>query len=98
MEIREEYGLFFQMNCATVLHPRGIRERIFVKKMLSAQAIDLIATDAHDTQRRPVCMKAAYEKLMISTESAIRVGWFSLGKGSETGRKHRVNEHGKRCG
>lgn len=64
MQIREEYGLFFQMNCATVLHPRGIRERIFVKKMLSAQAIDLIATDAHDTQRRPVCMKAAYEKLL----------------------------------
>ena len=31
--------------------------------MLRAHAIDLVATDAHDTRRRPVCMKAAYEKL-----------------------------------
>ena len=64
MDIREEYGLIFQMNCATVLHPRGIWERIFVRKMLTAQAIDVIATDAHDTQRRPVCMNAAYQKLL----------------------------------
>lgn len=63
MEIREEYGLFFQMNCSTVLYPHGLRERYFIWRMLRAHAIDLVATDAHDTRRRPVCMKAAYEKL-----------------------------------
>lgn len=64
MSIREEYGLCYQMNCATVLQPRGLRERRFVQRMLREQAIDLIATDAHDVERRPVCMRAAYGRLL----------------------------------
>lgn len=63
MEIREEHGVFFQMNCATVLHPRGFRTGHFVRKMLEAQAIDLVATDAHDTAVRPVRMQDAHRLL-----------------------------------
>ena len=63
MDMREEYGLLFQMNCETVLHPRGFRERRFVKRMLASCAIDAIATDAHDAIHRPARMKAAYQKI-----------------------------------
>ena len=63
MELREEYGLYYQMNCNTVLHPRGLLGKRFVRRMLEARAIDLVATDAHDTERRPVCMKAAHAEL-----------------------------------
>ena len=63
MEAREEYGLLFQMNCETVLHPRGFRERRFVSWLLKAQTIDAIATDAHDAIHRPAPMKAAYQKI-----------------------------------
>lgn len=68
MEIREECGLFYQMNCSTVLEPRGIREHIFVRRMLGAQAIDLVATDAHDTAGRAVCMKETYRALLDRCE------------------------------
>ena len=64
MEIREDYGLRFQMNCETILHPHGFREKRFVNRMLEEEAIDAIATDAHDVVRRPVLMKKAYEKIV----------------------------------
>lgn len=60
MDIREDCGLFLQMNCETVLHPRGFWEKRFVRSMLEAQAIDLVASDAHDTSTRPVLMQNAY--------------------------------------
>lgn len=63
MAMREEYGLIYQMNCQTVLRPRGLWESLFVNKMLENRAIDLVATDAHDTVRRPICMNAAYQEL-----------------------------------
>ena len=61
MEMRQEYGLAYQMNCHTVLHPAGIWQRRFVRSMLAAQAIDAIATDAHDTHLRPVLMREAQQ-------------------------------------
>ena len=74
MEAREEYGLIFQMNCETVLHPRGFRERRFVSWLLKAQTIDAIATDAHDTALRPVRMREAYQQLVL--QYGIRyAGW-----------------------
>ena len=63
MELREEYGLIYQMNCETVLLPFDFLERRFVRRMLHAQAIDLIASDAHDTRNRPTCMRETYQEL-----------------------------------
>ena len=63
IELRDDYGLLYQVNCDTILHPHGFRERRFVKKMLEEEAIDAIATDAHDVQRRPVHMMEAYRKI-----------------------------------
>ena len=61
MALREEYGILYQMNCNTVLRPRGLRTRYFVWRMLRERAIDLIASDAHDADARPVQMRAAYK-------------------------------------
>lgn len=61
MALREEYGILYQMNCNTVLYPRGLRTRYFVWRMLRERAIDLIASDAHDANARPVRMRAAYK-------------------------------------
>ena len=63
MDMREEYGLLYQMNSETVLQPRGFREKRFVKRMLASCAIDAIATDAHDAIHRPARMKVAYQKI-----------------------------------
>ena len=37
--------------------------------MLDAQAIDLVATDAHDTAGRAACMKETYRALLDRCES-----------------------------
>ena len=62
-DIREEYGLLYQMNCSTVLRPGGFWKRSFVRRMLQLQAIDAIATDAHDSARRPARMRAAHQRI-----------------------------------
>lgn len=61
IQLREDYGITFQMNCHTITHPHGFMEQLFVYRMLKAHAIDVMATDAHDTVHRPVCMQAAYQ-------------------------------------
>ncbi len=64
MELREECGLVYQMNCDTILRPRWGRERRFVRELLGARAVDVMASDAHDTVRRPVRMREAYQKVL----------------------------------
>ena len=61
--LRSEYGLLFQMNCSTILHPSGIIRSHFVRTLLNEEAVDLMATDAHDVRRRPVRMRAAYDRI-----------------------------------
>lgn len=62
LRFKEDYGLVYQMNCETLLGPHGLMERLFVRRMLEEQAIDLLASDAHDTVRRPARMQQAYMK------------------------------------
>lgn len=80
IEMRNDYGLLFQMNCETVLHPRGFRQRRFVKYMLRERAIDVLATDAHDVRCRPVLMREAYQKIVREygkryARKLTRLGW-----------------------
>ena len=63
MKLREDYGLIYQMNCEAILQPLGFRERRFVRRMLREQAIDVVATDAHDARNRPPRMRMAYRAL-----------------------------------
>ena len=60
MRFKEDHGLFYQMNCGALLRPQGMSGRLFVRRMMEQRAIDLLATDAHDAVRRPVCMRKAY--------------------------------------
>lgn len=90
MDMREEYGLLYQMNSETVLQPRGFREKHFVKRMLASCAIDAIATDAHDAIRRPARMKAAYQKIakeqgMDYAERLVSLGLKLMGKEGTNG-------------
>ena len=62
MRFKEDHGLIYQMNCDTLLTPRTLTERLFVRRMMEERAIDLLATDAHDTQQRPARMRQAYAK------------------------------------
>ena len=59
LALREDYGLYFQVNCAAALRPRGLRQRRFIRRLLAAGAVDLLATDAHNTDRRAPCMRPA---------------------------------------
>ena len=61
-QFKEDYGLVYQMNCETLIRPHGLMERLFVRRMMEEQAIDLLASDAHDTVRRPSRMQQAYVK------------------------------------
>ena len=90
MEIREEYGLLYQMNCETVLLPQGFRQRRFVKRLLEERAVDAIATDAHDTLLRPVQMQKAYQMLAGEqgsdyAEQLVGLGWKIAGYSEKNG-------------
>ena len=90
MDMREEYGLLYQMNSETVLQPRGFREKRFVKRMLASCAIDAIATDAHDAIHRPARMKAAYQKIakeqgMDYAERVVSLGLKLMGEEGTNG-------------
>ena len=65
-ELRDRYGVIAQMNTSTVIH--GLRaKRLFddkwPKRMLELEQIDVIASDAHNTDTRRCRMKEAYDEL-----------------------------------
>ncbi|MGN0185558.1 MAG: tyrosine-protein phosphatase [Aristaeellaceae bacterium] len=86
MELREDHGLIYQMNCEAVLLPRDFRERRFVRRMLREQTIDIVATDAHDTRNRPLCMRAAYRELCKECGRSYAHRLFSM-EGAPDGRR-----------
>ena len=61
IRLKEKYGLCYQINCESITDPHGFLERHFVRRMLKAEAVDAIATDAHDPAARPVRMRKAYQ-------------------------------------
>ncbi len=62
-ELREHYEVFFQMNCQTVIHCEGFFKNRFVRKMLQADMIDALGTDAHNITSRPARMQEAFAVL-----------------------------------
>lgn len=61
--LRQELGVGYQVNATTALYPRGLSTRYFLMRMLKAQAIDAIASDAHGFSARPLRMRKAYKAL-----------------------------------
>ena len=91
MAVRDEFGLLLQINCETVLRPRGFFRRRFVRTLLWEQAVDVLASDAHDASRRPVQMRNAYRKIAREYDARyakrlVHLGW----RISKLGRADRV--------
>lgn len=62
-QLREEYGVYMQMNANTVINRKGFFFDRWVRHMLDEGHIDCVATDAHNVTSRPCNMKLCYEML-----------------------------------
>ncbi|MPM92885.1 Tyrosine-protein phosphatase CpsB [bioreactor metagenome] len=63
LALREELGLAYQINCSTIIAPKGFWQQRFIKALLKEGALDMVATDAHNMSTRPVRMKEAIAAL-----------------------------------
>lgn len=63
LALREELGLAYQVNCGTIIAPKGFWQQRFIKSLLKEGALDHIATDAHNVTTRPVKMREAIAAL-----------------------------------
>lgn len=59
LALREELGLAYQINCGTIIAPKGFWQQRFIKALVKEGALDMVATDAHNVSTRPVKMKEA---------------------------------------
>ena len=57
----KEAGARIQINCESILGKTGFRTRHFCAKLLKAGLVDLIASDAHNTDKRQVHMRESME-------------------------------------
>lgn len=60
---KREMPVCYQMNAGMLLCKNGFVAKRFLKKMLSSQAIDIIASDAHDAEVRRIRLKEAESNL-----------------------------------
>ena len=61
--LKEKYDICYQINCGTLLRKQRFFKAHRVERWLKDELIDFVATDSHDTLRRPSRMTAAYECL-----------------------------------
>ena len=62
-ELREEFGVYMQMNANTVITKKGFFFDRWVRHMLDEGYIDCVATDAHNVTSRVCNMRLCYEML-----------------------------------
>ena len=62
-KLREEYGVYMQMNANTVTTKKGFFFDRWVRHMLDEGHIDCVATDAHNVTTRACNMRLCYEML-----------------------------------
>lgn len=62
-ELRDEYRIGMQMNASTVCEKQGFFEDRWIRKVIGAQMIDFVATDAHNTGTRRCSMKKCFDAL-----------------------------------
>jgi len=70
-KLKEQYDVCYQLNAGTFLAEKGLRLTRFVRKWIDEDLIDHIASDAHDTKKRPFRMKKAYNKLLLEYGKAM---------------------------
>ena len=49
-----------QMNAQTVLNSNGLGGKQFIRRLLEENAVDFVATDAHNATSRPLCLEKAH--------------------------------------
>lgn len=76
--LKDEYEVQYQMNCGSVLKDRGFIKEHHMNLWLKREIIDFIATDSHDTDKRPSRMKEAYTILRQKYRKAYVDGLFGL--------------------
>lgn len=62
-KLKDELGVYFQMNCSSVIKSKGWLVRRFVRIMLEEHLIDAMGTDAHNVSNRAANMRAAWKVL-----------------------------------
>ena len=62
--LKDRYDLRYQVNCNSVLQKKGFIRDQYLMMWLKSGLVDFIATDSHDTRRRPSRMDAAYAALI----------------------------------
>lgn len=68
IRFRNETGVMLQINADTLVNPGRYMERRFCRILLNEEAVDAIATDAHDCVHRPVNLLAAHKWLTANTD------------------------------
>jgi len=63
LRMREDFALAYQVNCNTIIQPKGFFQQRFLKFLFSSNAVDHIATDAHNVTTRLVNMRSAIAAL-----------------------------------
>ncbi len=59
-----EMRVLVQINASSVTRRTGFRVRRFVRRLLQDRMVDVVASDAHDTQTRPPTLSAAYDRVV----------------------------------
>lgn len=59
--LRKEFPVAYQLNASAVLSPASFTHRIFVSRMLNAQAFDVLASDAHNCEGRRIRLGKAFD-------------------------------------
>ena len=57
----KQMGARIQVNAGSVLGREGLKRRMFVRSILKARLVDVVASDCHDTMSRPCEVRAAFE-------------------------------------
>lgn len=70
-----DMGALLQVNASSVLGKHGFRVKYFCKRLLKAQCVHFIASDAHNCKRRPPLLKRCflYVRKKYGAEYAARV-------------------------
>lgn len=61
--LQDRHEVRYQVNCNSIINRPSIISGLFIHKWLKNGYIDYVASDAHDTRRRPFNIAGAYRVL-----------------------------------
>ena len=62
LALKKDYQVYYQVNCSFLLQRGNLAVYFFRNRLYSKNAIDFVATDAHNVLNRPPQMQAAYKR------------------------------------